>query len=81
MNGEKIQVVGVCGNEATIYNMPDKWGFRAFVRREQFSNYGQARQFAVEFEEKQRSQRKVVEETEARIKRKSHKHLQEGAAQ
>lgn len=73
---EKIQVVGVVGSEATVYNLPDDFGFRAFVRRQYFSNHGQARQFAIEFEEKQRKSRATKEET-AVIKRKSRKLIEE----
>lgn len=51
---EKIQVVGVCGAEATVYDLPDGFGFRHFLRRYAFPNYGRALQFAQDYEAGQR---------------------------
>lgn len=67
---ERIQVVGVCGNEATVYGLPDDWGFRPFVSRQWFSNYGQARQFAVDYEAKQRDTA-AMRQKQAKAKEKS----------
>lgn len=55
--GEKIMVVGVTmDGEASTYGLSDPHtGVRELVTRRQFSNYGQARQFAIEFESAQRN--------------------------
>jgi hypothetical protein len=74
MYEEKICVVTVCGNEAFTYGLPDALGYRQLLARQVFSNYGQARQFAVSYEDKQRSKRKP--DVDVLVKRKSRKSME-----
>lgn len=44
-------VVAVCGNEARIYGERDeKTGVRPFVKLRKFTNHGQARAYAIDYE-------------------------------
>ena len=55
---EKIQVCAVYPNGLVrVYDrVPKNGGPRRFVRSEQFSSYGKAVQFAIEFEAKEREE-------------------------
>lgn len=49
---DKHPVVAVCGNEALVYgDQHEKTGIRPLRRVEVFTNYGQALQFARDFED------------------------------
>lgn len=50
---ELINVVGVCGSVAKIYGLPYN-GVRPLLEIKQFNNYGAAKLFADEYEDKQR---------------------------
>jgi hypothetical protein len=53
---ENINVVGVIGSTAKIYGITNN-GVRPLLETRQFNNYGSARLFADEYENKQREYR------------------------